>query len=447
MKSRRLLAITLTIMLVVTTISAQEISEKKDIAVFSLSYADWSIPSGALGLVDQSLQSVFIDLGRFNIYGMTYRLEGNDIQTFINEIKKYKEENVEIPEEVRLGETTFTEADFNKLVGSFIVVIPVMSFYDVRLEDGEYEADIQTTFTFVDVQDGTAMASFQIDTSGSGDSEREAVKGAVDAIPMQLQYKIRSISAFQLKTGIIDIVGREYIIEFGSNMGVKVGDEYALVDTRVLPSGRQMSEETGLMVIKNVDSEISAGQVLYSKGKPNIGAQLQEIPRMGVDAIVYMQYVAVEDDTETIAKEKSRVVLGLRAVATRGFFGVRPVAGVEIPLGDSLIIWFPVNSYVGVEANWMFGRLSLNPSVVAGVGALVPITADDTSDADVIGSFGGTAQMAASFLFNRDMKITFQGGYTFYAGLIDKSVLNLFETTNPNAYSGPFLGGGITFKL
>src|SRR6056297_2150118 len=117
------------LILLLPTIGAQEVSEKKDIAVFKLSYADYSIPNGALGLVDQSIQNVFIELGRFNIIGMNYRLQSNDINAFIDKIREMKEADVEIPEEVRLGQETFTEADFNKLVGSFIVVVPVMSYY------------------------------------------------------------------------------------------------------------------------------------------------------------------------------------------------------------------------------------------------------------------------------------------------------------------------------
>ncbi|HKK65046.1 MAG TPA: hypothetical protein VJ967_04260, partial [Clostridia bacterium] len=130
---------------------AQEVSEKKDIAVFNLSYSDYSIPSGALGLVDQSIQNVFIDLGRFNVLGMKYRLNSNEIDEFISKIKELKQENVEIPEAVRLGEETFTEADFNKLVGSFIVVVPVVSYYNVYQEGDDYEAELQTSFTFIKV--------------------------------------------------------------------------------------------------------------------------------------------------------------------------------------------------------------------------------------------------------------------------------------------------------
>jgi len=433
MKSRRLSALLLAVCMMAMSLSAQEISEKKDIAVFSLSYADWSIPSGALGLVDQAIQNVFVGLGRFNIYGMTYRLEAGDIQSFIDQVKKYKEENVEIPEEVRLGEATFTEADFNKLVGSFIVVIPVMSYYDVRNDEGTYEADIQTSFTFVNVEEGKAFASFQIDTSGSGDSQKEAVKGAVDAIPMQLQYKLRSVPEFQLKTGIIDIVGREYIIEFGRNMGVQVGDEFAIVETRVLPSGRQMSKETGLIVVKSVDEEISSTRVRYSNGRPNVGEQLKEIPRLGVELSGYLDILQSSDSDEEIF-----AIAGLRSVASRGFYSLRPVVGVEVPLGDSFAIWFPVNAYVGAEANWMFGRLSINPSAVVGAGFLVPINGDE--DYEYFSSIGFTGLVEAQYLFKQNMKFFLRTGYTFYQALV-------LEDINPNDYNGVVLGGGLTFKL
>src|SRR6056297_2654620 len=213
---------------------AQEVSEKKDIAVFNLSYSDYSIPSGALGLVDQSIQNVFIDLGRFNILGMEYRLNANEIDEFINKIKELKQENVEIPEAVRLGEETFTEADFNKLVGSFIVVVPVISYYNVYQDGGEYEAELQTSFTFIKVDTAEAFASFQIDTSASGDNSRDAVKNAVDMIPMQLQFELRSIPEFQLKTAIVDVIGKDYIMEFGRNMGVQIGDEYVITRSQIL---------------------------------------------------------------------------------------------------------------------------------------------------------------------------------------------------------------------
>jgi len=439
-------------MMCVSLIGAQEISEKKEIAVFKLSYSDYSIPDGALGLVDQSIQNVFIELGRFNVLGMNYRLGSNDINDFISKIRQIKEENIEVPEEVRLGQATFTEADFNRLVGSFIVVIPVVSFYNVYDQGDEYQAEIQTSFTFIKVDEASAFASFQIDTSASGENSRDAVKNAVDMIPIQLQYQLRSIEEFKLKTGIIDIVGNEYIMEFGRNMGVQVGDEYVSTTTMVLPSGYTRSQETGFFIIKSVDQEIATAKRIYSDEKPAIGDQLVEVPRMGFEATVYGHYLPVEDDPDTDAEEKNRIVLGVRAAASRGFYDWRPVIGAELPLGDSFIIWLPVITYVGIEYNMRIGRLSLVPSASVGIGSMVPIIPDEElrEKLDFVASFGGSARATLSYLINRDMMIQGYAGYTFYISLFGADTLNAISsdgTTNPAAVQGTFIGAGMTFKL
>ena len=422
----------LMVLCVLAAAGAQEVSEKKDIAVFNLSYSDYSIPSGALGLVDQSIQNVFIELGRFNIIGMKYRLELNEIDEFISKIKELKQENVEVPEEVRLGEETFTEADFNKLVGSFIVVVPVMSYYNVYEEGNDYQAEIQTSFTFIKVDTAEAFASFQIDTSASGENSRKAVKSAVDMIPIQLQYELRSIPEFQLKTAIIDVAGNKYIMEFGRNMGVQVGDEYVVTRDLVLPSGYTRTEEVGLFVIKNVSEQVSTAKRVYSSERTGIGDQMVEVPRLGVNATIYGHYLPVEDDPGTAAEEKNRFVLGLRGVGTRGFYNWRPVAGVEY--------------------NVRIGRLSLVPSGVVGVGSMVPIigTEEFKEDFDFVSSFGGTVQIAADYLINRDTKINLYAGYSMYISLFDDSLLNALTSdglTNPAAVQGSFIGAGITFKL
>ncbi|HDQ15066.1 MAG TPA: hypothetical protein ENN41_09670 [Sediminispirochaeta sp.] len=424
---------------------AQQVSKKQDIAVFNLSYSDYSIPSGALGMVDQSIQNVFIELGRFNIFGVQQRLKSRDIDTFINTIKKIKEENMEVPEEVRLGEETFTEADFNRLVGSFIVVIPVMSYYNVYEEGSNYKAEIQTTFTFIKVDEARAFASFQIDTSGTGENSQQAVKAAVDAIPMQLQYEVRSIEEFKLKTGIIDIVGREYIMQFGRDMGVQVGDEYVSTVTQILPSGYERVNETGLFVIKKVDHEISTAVSIFRDEKPNIGDQLVEVPRIGFNAMLYA-HLLQDNAPDGI---ENRFVIGLQATGSRGFYDWRPIAGVEVPLGDSFLIWFPVISYVGAEYHLRLGRLSITPSAAVGVGTLVPILGDDEfrENFKILASFGGTAKLSVDYLLNRDTYLNLYAGYSAYFGTFGDFYWDGDLLTNPADIQGSFVGAGITFKL
>ena len=417
----------------------QEISEKKEIAIFGLSYTDWSIPDGALGLVDQSIQNVFINLKRFDIIGMSYRLDAGDISGFIEEIKKVKESNIEVPEAVRLGEQTFTEADFNKLVGSFIIVVPVMSYYDVVSDDnGGYTAEIQTSFTFINVEEGKAFASFQVDTTGAADTPKAAVKSAVDAMPIQLSYEIRKIPEFQLKSGVLDVNGREILIELGANMGIKLGDEFSLTDTVILPSGHSVEKKVGLLVVKEVNQEVSTAQVFYAKKKPAIGDQLKEIPRMGFESVLYVNYIR-----QTDSALDPILALGIRQIVARGFYRTRPYVGVEIPLGVDVkgvllnYFFFPVNVYAGAELNWYFGRLHITPAIDAALGMLVPIAEEYQDDYVIYSSIGGHARLGVSYMFSDNIKLFGEAGYA--------AMLSINEGFF-NSYAGVLFGGGITFK-
>ena len=98
---------------------------------------------------------------------MSYRLESENIQDFVAKIKELKEQNVEIPETVRFGQAVLTEADFNQLVGSFIVVIPTVSFYQAaRKESGDHTAELKVGFTFIDVENAEAVRHVDVETQG-----------------------------------------------------------------------------------------------------------------------------------------------------------------------------------------------------------------------------------------------------------------------------------------
>jgi len=417
---------------------AQEVSEKKEIAIFSLSYSDWSIPDGALGLVDQSIQNVFINLKRFDILGMSYRLNSNDITSFIEEIQKVKESNIEVPEAVRLGEQTFTEADFNKLVGSFIIVVPVMSYYEVVSDDnGGYTAEIQASFTFINVAEGKAFASFQVDTTGADETAKGAVKSAVDSLPLQLSYEVRKIPEFQLKTGVLDVNGSEILIELGANMGVTLGDEFNLTSSVILPTGHVVDKKVGLLVVKEVHQEVSTAQVFYASKKPAVGDQLKEIPRMGFETATYINYIKQSD-----VMANPILAIGIRQIVSRGFYKTRPYVGIEVPLGVDVkgvllnYLFFPVNISVGTELNWFLGRLHITPSIDVALGMLVPIF-EEFDDYVIYSSIGGHARLSVSYMFTDDIKIFGEAGYAAMLSIND----GFF-----NSYAGILYGGGVTFK-
>ncbi|MDA3939450.1 MAG: hypothetical protein PF693_09100, partial [Spirochaetia bacterium] len=420
------------IMICFTFAFGQEVSEKKEIAIFSLSYSDWSIPDGALGLVDQSIQKVFVNLRRFDILGMSYRLNSNDINSFIDEIQKVKESNIEVPEAVRLGEQTFTEADFNKLVGSFIIVVPIMSYYEVLSDDnGGYTAEIQTSFTFINVAEGKAFANFQIDTTGADETAKGAVKNAVDSLPIQLSYEVRKIPEFQIKTGILDVNGKEILIELGANMGIKLGDEFNLTNSVVLPTGHVIDKKVGLLVVKEVNQEVSTAQVFYASKKPAVGDQLKEIPRMGFESAFYINYIK---QTDPLADPI--IALGIRQVVARGFYKIRPYVGVEIPLGvENWGFFFPVNAYIGSELNWYLGRLHITPAIDVALGMLVPIV-EQFDEYVIYSSIGGHARLNVSYMMTDNIKVFGEVGYATMLG-----ISSWFDT-----YAGVLLGGGVTFK-
>ena len=432
---KKLLTLVL-IVLVIAGLSAQEISEKKEIAVFALGYYGYDIPANAFGLVDSQITQVFVELGRFNVVSMEYRLSASDVSAFIAEIRKSKEANIEVSEEVRLGEATFTEADFNKLTGSFIVVVPVIAGYSTEpTEDGSFETNITTNFTFLNVETQETFAVFNIDTVGYGDTRDEAIRSAVDDIAMNLTYEIRSVPEFTLKTGIVEVMGRSKILmEFGNNMGVKKGDEYAMTAVRVLDSGHQVTDESGLVKIFDVDESVSYGYVLYSKDAPYPGGQLKEIPRLGIDGSVYLNQ---------ITGTTPATMIGLRTAASRGFYKFRPIAGVEVPFVEgSMDLGLPVNLYVGGEACWYLGRFLFQPAAAVGLGGIIPVLED--SDEMIYSHIGGLVEFKGSYLFNRDMRIFANAGYAYWKSIAEDTWVGYFAADD---YMGAYLGAGITFKL
>jgi len=429
----------------ISTVSAQEVSEKQEIAVFSLSYSDWTIPSGALGIVDQQIIEVLTNLGRFQIKGLEFRLRADDVLDFIDMIKDVNESNMVIDEKYRFGEAVFTEADFEELVASFIIVVPALTFYDSIVEttgDGAvWEVELQTAFTFIHVKDSTTLAQFSIDTFGTGETQREATLDAAKAISGQLDYELRSIEEFQLKSGIIEVLpGSRVIIELGEGMGLAKGDEFSIMQTKTLNSGHTIKESTGLLVISDVKQDVSYGRVLYSDGRVNPGDQLAEVPRMGIDVSAYgtMLFNIPEDGPISL----DGGLVGVKSVFARGFYDMRPFVGVEVPLVDGTLnsLWpgLSLSAYVGGELMWFLGRLQIEPSIAFGVTGLVPLT--DT-DEFVMSHIGGKAGVALNWMLTDSLRLFIDGGYTHWFSIAPDWLPSV------DAFGGIFAGLGVTFKL
>ncbi|MFW6214913.1 MAG: hypothetical protein ACOC45_03090 [Alkalispirochaetaceae bacterium] len=461
----------LVMLLLATAGFAQEFSERREIAVFQLGY--YGMPTDpavtttratvqlgvirfdyreqiqprttdiferALGSIDEQIRSVFINLGRFEVIGLSKRLSAENVDAYIETLRQVKEEEIELPETVLLGQEAFTEADFNRLTGDFIVVVPTVSFYNLSENDeGEFESTIETSFTFIDVRERRAIEQFFIETGGVDDDPVDAMRSAVDGIPMQLSFQIRNMDIFRIRTGVLDVAGREIMMEFGENMGVVKGDEYAIVRSRILPTGHTADEQTGLIAIKEVQEGFSLGYLYYADPDPVIGDQLVEVPRYGIEVNPYARVLA------DVANARYTFVPGLRATASRGFFQTRPQVGVEIPFTATILgFYVPVNVYVGGEYNLMLGRLKANPSFGLGVGSAIPV--NDEVLEEFATHLGGQGMLSLSYLAGRDVMIHADLGYAYWFGLYDR----IFEETVLDrffaGYGGILVGAGVSFK-
>lgn len=453
---------------------AQEISQKKDIAVFALSTYDAAVPGSVLGSVDAAIGEVFISIGRFNVLGMTYRLGRGDVDQFIAKIKELKEKNVQIPEKVQMGKEFFTEADLNRIIGAFIVVVPSVTFFAVeggatsstttksssattstqsqaakpssssttvtsrsattvqKDTKGDFHARLQASFTFVDIGKMTAIAQVNVQTDGYDDDRNMAAKEAVDDIPAQLTYEVRKIEEFKLKTGVLEVAGRTVIIELGRNLGVRVGDEYEIVGSRILDSGRTLSTREGLLVIREVSDEVSIAQIIYASQRPRTGDQLKEFPLFGATMLPYAHLVVGSAMGGPVV-----FLPGIRAVWNRGLFRFKPQVGVEVPLGlggYSVGGGIPVNMYVGGEMDLYLGRLQINPMVSVGAGGTIPVA--ETSEF-ALTHVGFKAGLNATFLLSDKFKLSVDTGFTYW----------LHVGAFAGDYYGPFMGAGVELKL
>jgi hypothetical protein len=468
---KKLTLTALMLLLALFLLPGQEYSDRQEIAVFKLGYygmprdpavttTEATLQLGvirfeyqeqiqpqttdiferALGSIDEQIRSVFINLGRFDVIGLSKRLSAENVDVFIDTLRQVREQDIELPETVLLGQEAFTEADFNRLTGDFIVVVPTVSFYNLSQNDeGEFDATIETSFTFIDVDEGRAFEQFFVETSGTDDDPLDAMKSAVDSIPMQLSFRIRSVDMFKLRTGVLELAGREVIMEFGENMGVRKGDEYAVVRPRMLSTGHTANVETGLMAIKEVHGEFSVGYLYYSNPRPVIGDQLVEVPRFGVEVTPYARLLS------DLPNERFTFVPGIKATASRGFFRTRPQVGVEIPFTSTLLgFYIPMNVYVGAEHNLHLGRMKLNPSFGIGAGGAVPV--DEEYFDEFVTHVGGQAMVSLSYMASRDIIIHADAGYAYWYGLWDK----VFEETVLDrffgGYGGILLGAGVSFK-
>ena len=432
-----------TILAISAALYAQPVvSEKQDVAIFALGYYGWNIPPQALGSIDIEIQKVFADLGRFNIVGVSQRLSSGGLDQFVATIKQAKQKTFVMPEKVQFGEAFLTEAEFNRIVGAFIVVAPVVtefnSYYDNKNQ--QFQTTIKTGVTFIDVASGGIVLAIKTISSSGTDKTNQAksISSAISSIPGALEFEIRSIPEFQISTRILSASGSQIKIQLGANMGIRKGDEFSIIQNRTI-EGFDDSTEAGLVVIKDVGQEVSTGQVLYSSMNFGRDTQLKEIPRVGTELDLYVHFLSGSEPT---------LMPGLRITASRGFYTIRPYLAVQIPIGhmsgflyysSTYLEIMPFGVLLGAEYVMNLGRLSVAPFAGIGASYIHVETSLINFETDFLSHVGGQVGGRVSYLFNRNMRAFVD------VGIEQWIALNNFWGNA--TYGGLMMGAGATFKL
>lgn len=453
MTNRRVAALTAAFFFIVSLSFAQQtapqaaggatVSAKQDIAVFALGYYGYSIPLETLASVDAQIQGVFVNLGRFNVFGTAERFAAKDVQTFIDTLKTMKENNTALPEELKFGEVQMTQELYNKLYGAFVVVIPTVTDFNSQYNQNrhQYETTLKTSVAFINVANGSTFGFANITTSGtSKETQYKSIRLAMDGLAPQLTFEIRKIPAFTINSKVLQVKGGEVKMQLGRDMGVQVGDEYAVIEKTQL-AGLSDDREDGLILIKNVGAQISTGTVIYSGGALAEGAQLREIPRLGADLVPYLRYMSY---FQLVNGSSGALVFGAKAVASRFFYNIRPFAGVQA--SADLGLFFPIAAYAGLEYDILLGRLTLNGSAAVGGASNVLIkilesNLDTRTDDAFFSHYGAIVNVGASFLVTRDLKIFAEAGAEYWIGILD-------SLGGPwSSYGGPGVSVGAVIKL
>jgi hypothetical protein len=376
------------------------------------------------------------------------------VNDFINKIKSFKEQNVEIPEEVAMGHEVFSENDLNQLVSSFIVIVPAVTYFNVKVDkdaDGNfkgYDAELKTSFSILNVDTMLLEKEIIIETTGYDKDRETAIQEAISDITGDLVFEIKSVPIFTLKTGVLEVYSGGLTLQMGEDMGIKKGFEFVVVEEQVLSSGHKRSKETALVIVNDVDEEVSEATILY--GKPVEGAQLKEIPRVGVEGQLYGHSII-----DTTLMDLSALTVGLRGTLALGVYKWRPFAGVEIPFslsGDdqsqvvTTVMWLlgiPFTAYVGMEYTMYLGRLQISPAAALGLSGLYFYEPPSEDRPLAPTHIGGKAYLSLSYLVTRDMKIAVDAGYAFWGSILP-DIINSYTI---NSYNGAILGASVILKI
>lgn len=294
---KKILIVTVFLFLAANLFMGAEVSERKDIGVFPV-YTSYNIPSAAYRYFDDRLIAVLAGMKRFQVIGYQYRLDNNSAEEFIAKIRQLKKESaMQNPKYIDedLGVAVIPATDMQKLVNSVFIFIPsITGFsetqYDVEVQEKkngkiiirlvrEYKTYVNISVKIV-TSDGNLMDTYNASKeTTSRVSSIDAYNRGVNEAISGLNYHLRNVEQFKLKSQVLKVEGGQIYLETGRNLGIEPGYEFAIQqETKVLD---RFTEKvvTGLVRVNNIGDQYSTATVIF--GYPQPGDQLVETPMAG----------------------------------------------------------------------------------------------------------------------------------------------------------------------
>ena len=389
-------------LLISQVVLSAEISKKKDIAILGTKSNSTYISEDTVRYIDSTISHYFVSQKRFNVLGYgEYRISSEDIDDFISRIREIRAKKAEElgTYDEKFGTVVIKGEDFDRMVNSFLVVVPVISDVTVKKTEIEeysgsskylkeaYDIEVVIDITFINVREGKREASIRLTGEGVDTDYKKAQKKAIDYALGQLSYQVKKIDIFKIKSVVLEVRGDTVLFTLGENMGVKPGDEYeVLTKMQIGKTGTIATVPTALLRVKRVYPDYSEARIVYAKERVTEGDQVVEVAKMGINvtfnagiarinipdmnySIVLVDDISVPPITNYFYVELNQpernmaVNAGFRVTANLGYRFKAVVDGIAIL---NLPIWGGIGE-AGVLASLYKRRIELQFGVEAGV--------------------------------------------------------------------------------
>jgi hypothetical protein len=435
-----------------------EVSQKKEIAVFPV-YSSYNIPDAAYRYFDDRLIGMLSKMKRFQVIGYQYRLDYNSAEQFIKKIQDLKKEAaLKNPKymDADLGVAVIPAADMQKLANSFFIFIPSITGYSsteymVEVQEKrnnkiviklvkEYKVQANVSVKIVTAEGNLLNTYEDSKASTSRANAIEAYQNAVNGAIGGLEFFLRSMDEFKIKTRVLEIGQRGVALEQGGNLGIRPGYEFFIQQETTVMGRFQEKMNTGLLRIRETGEQYSYAEILT--GFPQVGDQLVEAPMLGgrfnilagispmkLDSanikILYSSPGIAFVSTESFSQSTYAFTAGLNMEGELGYAGLFDL-NVGLLVNNPLAFYFELGGgyelYFGSLSAVMGADLSF-VGTVKYLGkyyndSLITIKSTEFDDDIDIYMMGGTLgvkpKLALNYQFNQHFKLRLVGGYGFY---------------------------------